>query len=226
MNNQNYIPVKSMNKVLRNIYKLNWKLSINKNASSLEGNSGNFPAQTNDFVRYARMPEIIHILEIGFNAGHSAVTFLSASKKVNVVSFDLSIHKYLKIGKKFIDRKFPNRHKLIIGNSLETIPQFYKDNPNFKFDLLFIDGNHEYDFAIGDLLNCKLLAHKNSLVILDDTTYVKHGQKMTRWTEGPTLAFKKMVEDGEIEQISIRVYNKIAGISVGKYIKLAVTKNV
>lgn len=221
MNNQEYISVKSMKKVLRNIYKLNWKLLINENfVNEMEGNSGNFPAQTNDFVKYARMPEIIHILEIGFNGGHSAVTFLSASKKVNVVSFDIGIHDYLKIGKKFIDRKFPNRHKLIIGSSLDTIPQFYKDNPNFKFDLLFIDGNHEYDYALGDMINCKLLAHKNSLVILDDTTYIELGQKMTRWTEGPTLAFKKMLADSEIEKINIRVYNKIVGMSVGKYLKL------
>lgn len=177
------------------------------------------PAQSNDFVRYARIPEIINILEIGFNAGHSAITFLSASKKVNVVSFDIGIHNYLMIGKKFIDRKFPNRHRLIIGNSLETIPQFYKDNPHFKFDLLFIDGNHEYEFAINDLLNCKLLAHKKSVVILDDTTYVEYGQKVTVWTEGPTNAFKKMVSDGEIEQTDIRVYNRISGMSIGTYKK-------
>ena len=121
---------------------------------------------------------------------------------------------------KLIDYKFPHRHRLIIGNSLDTIPQFHKDNPNFKFDLLFIDGGHEYDVAIGDLINCKNVAHKNSLVILDDTTYIERGQKVTSWTEGPTLAFKKMLSDGEIKQTNIHVYNKITGMSVGKYVGL------
>lgn len=219
MNEQTYLPIDSMSEVLTTIYKLNSKLSKKGTiGGGMEGNSGNFPPQTNDFVKYARLPEVINILEIGFNAGHSAATFLSASSKVKVTSFDIGIHDYLKIGKKFIDRKFPNRHTLILGNSLETIPQYYKNNPEMKFDLLFIDGNHEYDFAIGDLNNCKLLAHKNSYVILDDTTYEERGQKMVRWTIGPTMAFKKMVSDNIIKQLDIRVYNRISGISVGKYI--------
>ena len=144
--------------------------------------------------------------------------FCQQVAKLKCASFDIGIHDYLKIGKKFIDHKFPNRHTLILGNSLETIPQYYKNHPEIKFDLLFIDGNHEYDFAIGDLNNCKLLAHKNSYVILDDTTYEERGQKMVRWTIGPTLAFKKMVSDNIIKQLDIRVYNRISGISVGKYI--------
>ena len=222
MNNQNLISVKSMKKVLRNIYRLNWKLFDSmEDSEDMEGHSGNFPAQTNDFVMYARLPGTINILEIGFNAGHSAITFLSANKNAHVVSFDIGIHSYGEIGKKLIDRKFPNRHRLIIGNSLETIPQFHKDNPNFKFDLLFIDGGHEYEVSIGDMINCKSVAHKNSLVILDDTTYIESGQKVTCWTEGPTLAFKKMVSDGEIEQTNIHVYNKIAGMSVGRYVGLS-----
>lgn len=218
MNNQKYIPIESLDKVLRTIYKLNIKLSSKGTiGGGMEGNSGNFPLQTNDFVRYAQLPEVVNILEIGFNAGHSAATFLSASSKVKVTSFDIGIHDYLKTGKKFIDRKFPNRHTLILGNSLETIPQFHKDNPTMKFDLLFIDGNHEYEFAIGDLNNCKLLAHKKSYVILDDTTYVEKGQRVMRWTEGPTLAFKKMVSDGDIKETEIRVYSRFSGMSVGIY---------
>ena len=92
--------------ILRNIYKLNWKLVVSGAFSAgLEGNSGNFPSQTNDLVKYLKDPNIINILEIGFNAGHSAVTFLSVNKKVIVTSFDIGIHDYIKIGKKFIDKK-------------------------------------------------------------------------------------------------------------------------
>ena len=68
--------------------------------------------------------------------------------------------------------------------------------------------------------NCKLLAHKDSIVILDDTTYVEKGQRMVSWTEGPTLAFKKMIELQEIKELDIHVYNRHAGMSVGRYNKL------
>ena len=101
MNEQTYLPIDSMGEVLTTIYKLNSKLSKKGTiGGGMEGNSGNFPPQTNDFVKYARLPEVINILEIGFNAGHSAATFLSASSKVKVTSFDIGIHDYLKIGKK------------------------------------------------------------------------------------------------------------------------------
>ena len=72
----------------------------------------------------------------------------------NVVSFDLGIHSYVGKGKQFLDKKYPNRHKLIIGDSLLTIP-LYTSKFHKKFDLIFIDGGHDYNIAKGDLINCK-----------------------------------------------------------------------
>ena len=61
---------------------------------------------------------INNVMEIGFNAGHSAELFLSSNKNINLVSFDIGYHNYVQLGKQFIDKTYPDRHKLIIGNSL------------------------------------------------------------------------------------------------------------
>jgi predicted O-methyltransferase YrrM len=111
------------------------------------------------------------IMEIGFNAGHSAELFLKNNPDLNLTSFDLGDHGYLLYGKEYIDKMFPGRHTLIIGDSRLSIPKFIRDYPGVKFDLLFIDGGHEYEIAKADLNNCKELAHKDSLFIIFDWSY-------------------------------------------------------
>ena len=92
-----------------------------------------------------------NIMEIGFNAGHSADLFLNINQNIKVTSFDIGVHKYVDYGKKFIDNKYPGRHSLILGDSKKTIPDFFQGNSNIKFDLIFIDGDHSEVGAISDL---------------------------------------------------------------------------
>ena len=60
---------------------------------------------------------IRQILEIGFNAGHSAVTFLSTRSDIHVTSLDLGQHECVKIAKKYVDSSFEGRHRLLLGDS-------------------------------------------------------------------------------------------------------------
>ena len=75
--------------------------------------------------RLAKKDGIVNILEIGFNAGHSAELWLSVKPNIKVTSFDIGTHSYLTLGKDFIDRKFPGRHTLILGDSRETLPKVH-----------------------------------------------------------------------------------------------------
>lgn len=106
--------------------------------------------------------------EVGFNAGHSSEAFLKANEDFKVISFDIVDHDYTLIGKEYIDFKYPNRHRLIPGNSLKSIPNFSKRNPDIVFDLIFIDGGHQYHIAKRDIFNFKPLATKNTIVLIDD----------------------------------------------------------
>jgi predicted O-methyltransferase YrrM len=59
--------------------------------------------------------------EIGFLTGFSSIALLLSLPTLTVVSFDGGRHACVKAAKEFIDENFPGRHRLILGNSRETV---------------------------------------------------------------------------------------------------------
>ena len=156
------------------------------------------------------------IMEIGFNAGHSAELFLENSNAY-VYSFDLGehFHQYLKYGKQYINNTYINRHILILGDSTIRIPIFAQNN-NIKFDIIFIDGGHSYDVAYADLMNCRKLATENTIIIMDDI--IKKPEFQAGHTVGPSKAWNKLIENNLLIETSHSDYSKGRGQSVGNYI--------
>jgi predicted O-methyltransferase YrrM len=145
--------------------------------------------------------------EIGFNAGHSSVTFLAANPACKVVSFDIMVHPYARIGKRFVDATYPNRHTLIEGDSLKLVPAFFLWNSSMRFDLIFIDGGHDYTTAYGDLLNMSRFATEQTLVIVDDLNYSSVAE-----------AWNRSIEKGFIKETQ-RLSKGAREWAVGRYIK-------
>ncbi len=132
--------------------------------------------------------------EIGFNVGFSSHAFLTAGPQTQVVSFDLGEHGGTKVAKRLVDKRYPARHTLIYGDSTKTVPEFKKQNPDLRFDLVFIDGGHQYEVAKTDILNMKSLCSEKTVVVIDDLT------PWHTWGEGPTQAWTEAIEEGIIEQ--------------------------
>jgi predicted O-methyltransferase YrrM len=184
------------------------------------------PQPSEGFVterQQARIPELIEqyaphakrIMEIGFNAGHSADLFLKWKPDIQLVSFDIGIHNYVQKGKDYIDAHYPGRHTLVVGDSTQTIPEYKTDQP---FDVIFIDGGHAYDVACADVANCKRLAHANTLVIMDDT--IRERLEWTRhFNVGPTKAWVEAIERQDVENLGYVDYTKGRGMSWGRYRK-------
>lgn len=179
-----------------------------------EGFSQQVEEQTSFLKNIVINPSIKYVMEIGFNGGHSSELFLSSNQNIEVVSFDIGEHSYVKLGKEFIDKTYPNRHQLIIGNSLETVP-YYSNNVNKKFDVIFIDGGHIYDVAKGDIINCKKLAHDKSIVIMDDT--IINDNWLRNWNLGPNRAWKEAKEWNIIKELGSVDYSPGRGQSWGYY---------
>jgi predicted O-methyltransferase YrrM len=142
-------------------------------------------------------PSVRTVLEIGFNAGHSSYVFLEARPDVQVVSFDLGEHGYVSAAKEFIDKKFPGRHQLVMGDSTVTVPQFRERCPDAVFDLAFVDGGHDYEVAIADLRNCQPLVAAGGLVVMDDLLEWKS------WGIGPTRAWTEVSEEGLVTPLEL-----------------------
>ena len=180
-----------------------------------EGFSQQVPEQIKDLIKLTSSPNIT-LLEIGFNAGHSSELFLKNNPLLKVTSFDIGEHEYYKKGKEYIDCLYPERLTLIIGDSTFIIPFYTLSNPGKTFDIIFIDGGHDYHIAYADLMNCRKLAHKDTILILDDTVFTP--KYVMSHTLGPTKVWKEAIEQGVITEINHGDYTFGRGMSWGKYV--------
>ena len=108
-----------------------------------------------------------NIMEIGFNAGHSSLLYLLANPNSKLTIFDICEHKYTIPCFKYLQSVFPDRLQIFPGDSTKTVPEFYTNNSNTKFDLIHIDGAHFGDIPNKDFYNSLKLA--SDIIIWDDT---------------------------------------------------------
>lgn len=186
--------------------------------SEFEGNSQQIPEQVKDLIALTSKPNI-KVMEIGFNAGHSAEVFLSNNDSLSLVSFDIGLHSYIPISKKYIDSTYPNRHTLILGDSGQTVREYILKNRKKKelFDVIFIDGGHDFYVAYFDLKNCFELAHKDTIVIMDDTIFRPDWK--CEWNYGPTVSWQEFIKKNKIVELGRKEYSPGRGMVWGKYNK-------
>ncbi len=130
------------------------------------------PKQRYIFVEELRkLPGIQKIAEVGFNAGHTSEIFLEFVQNSQVVSFDINLHYYTNAGVEFMEGKYKERFLFVEGDSSQSIDKYSKDNPNERFDLIYIDGCHLFAACLDDIVNFRKLAKENTVLWIDDTNF-------------------------------------------------------
>lgn len=119
-----------------------------------------------------------NLLEIGLNGGHSMAIFLLSNPNLQVLSFDICFHKYVRDVAQYYKRKY--NFEFIEGDSLITVKNY---NNRTKYDVIHIDGGHDPKCVVNDLINCKRFAHKDTLMIFDDSNAPHIGKILNEYCQ-------------------------------------------
>ncbi len=125
-----------------------------------------FRKKRRDFAGYVMGGS--NMLEIGFNAGHSALLALCANQHLKYSGVDYGNHPYTVPCFNYLKEFFGSRISLRIGDSRDVIPTISPSEMN-EFDLFHIDGGHSFEVCYKDLSNIISVAKSGSVILLDDT---------------------------------------------------------
>jgi hypothetical protein len=125
------------------------------------------PARRNVW-RAVRFKE--RLLEVGVNAGHSALLALSSNPLIEYYGVDIVSHAYTVDCVDFLKGEFPGRVHLFTGDSREVLPWLVSRRAELAFDVFHIDGGHTDDAARSDVGNCIRIAagQRGRHILIDD----------------------------------------------------------
>ena len=135
------------------------------NSTALEELSPRFLNKRRALAAAAQM--FNNTLEIGFNAGHSALLLLIANHKLNYTAIDICTHNYTIPCFEYLRSLFGNRINLVQGNSMHAFPLLN----DHEFDFYIIDGGHGVEVAEADLKNVIKFGRHDSIILFDDSDF-------------------------------------------------------
>lgn len=110
------------------------------------------------------------VLEVGVDNGVSYITlatFLARTRKNFVIAgVDVLLKEHLKLTLSGLDVAEGQQMFLIENNSLTVLPNLIEEK--MKFDVVLLDGDHNYYTVQKELEYLEALTHDHSLVIVDD----------------------------------------------------------
>jgi predicted O-methyltransferase YrrM len=105
------------------------------------------------------------VLEVGLNAGFSALLFLLSNPTIKLIGYDLGEHEYAKRCVETLQSDFPGRLEVVFGDSRKTLPLL----PSKSFECIHIDGGHSEEVAKSDVKEASRLLKSNGFLLVDDT---------------------------------------------------------
>lgn len=147
-------------------------------------------------------------LEIGVRRGRSACMVVRGCPTVNVTAFDMWIQNYAGIenpGADFVQQELVKHGhtgavSFVNGDSHQTVPAFFKQNPQLFFDMITVDGDHSETGALDDLCTVIPRLSKGGIIVFDDIAHPSHPHLMHSWRRAisafPSLSGYEFTEAG------------------------------
>jgi predicted O-methyltransferase YrrM len=149
---------------------------------------------------------IRNVMEIGFNAGFSALLILLSNPHIRLLCADLGYHRYTRPCFLKLKETFGDRISIVFGDSRETVPAITKEDGGFDF--IHIDGGHETHIAESDILHSYRLSKPGTILIMDDYDF-PHLHSL--WDKYVTVFGLKPLDS--VSRISQTVYHDIRRVS-------------
>ena len=155
----------------------------------------------------AQLARPLHYIEIGVRRGRSMAMVAATCPDCNIVGFDMWQKDYAGMpnpGPDFVTEEmkklgYRGHLELISGNSHETLPRFFSQNPNQYFDLVTVDGDHSAKGAMQDLLIAASRLKIGGILVFDDIChpalpylYSVWQQAISRQTKFATWEFTEL----------------------------------
>jgi len=173
-------------------YRNEWK-GWNELPKAKEGHTGKYLQYQTLLFETVKELKPTNILEIGFNAGHSACCFLNAFPKTKMVTFDICRHGTEDAALQTLQSYFDIT--LVKGDSIQTVPEYLKENDTL-FDFVFIDGFHLKDHPYLDIMNTKDRITSGGIIVVDDMNVgsVPSCYARVDWSGFEEINFKNKIE--------------------------------
>lgn len=177
-----------------------------------DGEGGSSLAELESWVSTAStaVPSAKRVCEIGLNRGHSAVTWLCTNPQAEYVGFDLARYNASLATQQFLQAAFPGRFRLIVGDTLVTLPKYAHEH-GAACDVLSIDGGHDFAIALSDLSYMRLLARSGHTVVMDDLRCSQW------WCRPPTSVWHYYREAGALNERGCVVAGCCSGWCWGQF---------
>lgn len=118
----------------------------------------------------SKLPHAPTILEVGVDRGVTFITLAAFMARTRqeflLMGVDILVQEQVQLMVKNLDLTQKQQAFLMPGNSLEVLPQMVEQK--LKFDVLLLDGDHNYHTVAKELQYLDALVHGHGIVIIDD----------------------------------------------------------
>ena len=194
----------------------------------VEGGTYHYPFKLNAMRNLLRglvaheAEDVLEVCEVGFNFGHSSLLWL-LEPRVRVRSFDLGEHWYAAAARDYLRSAYGlERLEVIFGDSSATLAafaaEFASESPPAPCALIFVDGGHDYDTALGDILTLRAAARPRAagghVLLVDDPNHDAVGDA---WLAAADLGAVEHVGDIFEDAHAANVFDAHAAMLYGVY---------